>query len=137
MKELWVTDGAAPDYFRASRSRTRFLLLLRALRFDKLGDRKVCKEQNIFTTTREVFKEFNAEFRENYQIAEYTAIDEMVKPFRGRSKFCQYIPIKSHPNISKSYALEDSHIFYTRNFDIYAGRQPDVIFKKKTVQVEC
>lgn len=41
LKELWVTDGAAPDYFRAARSGKCFILLLRALPFDKLGDKMV------------------------------------------------------------------------------------------------
>lgn len=46
VEELWATDGTAPEYFWATMSRERFLLLLRALRFDKLDDRKVRKEQD-------------------------------------------------------------------------------------------
>ncbi|KAF9405818.1 hypothetical protein HW555_013600 [Spodoptera exigua] len=39
LKEMWDEDGTAPDIFRAAMSRNRFLLLMRAIRFDDINSR--------------------------------------------------------------------------------------------------
>ncbi|KAF9406219.1 hypothetical protein HW555_013338 [Spodoptera exigua] len=44
LKEMWDEDGTAPDIFRAAMSRNRFLLLMRAIRFDDINSRS---ERNI------------------------------------------------------------------------------------------
>lgn len=75
LKELKATDGTAPDCFRTTMSRESFLLLLRALRFHKLDDKKIRKEQDNLASISEVFEEFNAKCRENYRVGEYTTIE--------------------------------------------------------------
>lgn len=42
-QELWLDDGTSPECFRATMSMRRFYLLLRALRFDNINDRVICK----------------------------------------------------------------------------------------------
>lgn len=125
VKELWATDGTAPECFRATMSYNRFLLLLRALRFDNIEDRAERKTLDNLAPIREVLEEFNNKCKENYQVGEYSTIDEMLEPFRGKCKFRQYIPSKPAKYGIKIYALVDSRTFYTNNIEVYAGRQPN------------
>jgi hypothetical protein len=46
LSDLWSNDGLSPEYFRAVRSKTRFYLLLRALRFDNINTRNERKKFN-------------------------------------------------------------------------------------------
>ncbi|KAJ8886715.1 hypothetical protein PR048_012927 [Dryococelus australis] len=44
LQELWVDDGTAPEFFRATMSIKRFATLLRALRFDDLDTQETWKK---------------------------------------------------------------------------------------------
>ncbi|XP_014290398.1 piggyBac transposable element-derived protein 4 [Halyomorpha halys] len=125
IKELWATDGTAPECFRATMSLQRFQLLLRALRFDDLQDRDSRKAVDNLAAIRVIFEEFNSHCKNNYEVGEYSTIDEMFEPFRGRCVFRQYIPNRPSKYGIKMYALVDSCTLYTSNLEIYAGRQPD------------
>lgn len=83
VKELWDTDGSAPECFRATMSKERFLLLLRALRFDNFEDRAERKRTDNLASIREVLDEFIKNCKANYQVGEYSTIDEMLELFRG------------------------------------------------------
>lgn len=84
-------------------SREMFLLLLRTLLFVRLDGINIRKEQDNLAPIREVFEEFNVKCWENYQAGEYTAVDEMLEPFRRRCKFSQYIPSKLAKYDLKNY----------------------------------
>ncbi len=129
LKELWETDGTAPDCFRATMSINRFRLLLKALRFDDVRDREERKKTDNLAPIREIFGEFVGYCQANYQVGEYLTIDEMLEAFRGRCKFRQYIANKPAKYGIKVYALVDAREFYTYNLEIYPGKQPEGPYK--------
>lgn len=129
VKELWNTDGSAPECFRATMSKERFLLLLRALRFDDINTRNERKVSDNLAPIREVFEDFNSKCTNNFQVGEYMTIDEMLESFRGRCKFRQYISNKPAKYGIKIYSLVDARVFYTHNMEIYPGRQPNGPYK--------
>lgn len=124
VKEMWLDDGTACDFFRATMSIKRFLFLLRALRFDDINTRANRKESDNLAPIREIFYSFVAHCNDNYTPGEYCTIDEMLESFRGRCKFRVYISNKPAKYGIKIYALVDAKTFYTSNLEIYAGRQP-------------
>lgn len=123
--ELWADDVTSPACFRAVMSSRRFYTLLEALRFDNLNDRNQRKTTDNLAPIREVFDEFVTKCLNNYQVGEYTTIDEMLPAFRGRCKFRQYISNKPSKYGIKIYALVDSTCFYVSNLEIYPGKQPE------------
>ena len=124
VKEMWLDDGTACDFFRATMSIKRFLFLLRVLRFDDINTRDNRKESDNLAPIREIFESFVAHCNENYTPGEYCTIDEMLESFRGRCKFRVYISNKPAKYGIKIYALVDAKTFYSCNLEIYAGKQP-------------
>ncbi|KAJ8953375.1 hypothetical protein NQ318_023492 [Aromia moschata] len=61
----------------------------------------------------------------SFNLSQYTTIDEMLHPFRGRCSFVQYIPSKPAKYGIKMFALCDAESFYTSNIEIYCGKQPE------------
>jgi len=59
-----------------------------------------------------------------YNTSEFTTIDEMLHPFRGRCSFIQYMPNKPAKYGVKIFALCDAKTFYCSNLEIYCGKQP-------------
>lgn len=121
---MWLDDGTACDFFRATMSIKRFLFLLRVLRFDDINTRDNRKESDNLAPIREIFESFVAHCNENYTPGEYCTIDEMLESFRGRCKFRVYISNKPAKYGIKIYALVDAKTFYSSNLEIYAGKQP-------------
>ena len=64
--DLWATDGTAPDYFRSVMRSNRFLLLLRALRFENSDNREERKKVDKLAPIRDVWKTINNKFSEFY-----------------------------------------------------------------------
>ena len=56
-------------------------------------------------------------------------VDEKLEGFRGRCSFRQYIPSKPNKCGIKIYALVDSQVFYLHNLEIYAGLQPEGVYR--------
>jgi len=74
---------------------------------------------------RDFFDGFVTNCQKNFNLSEYTTIDEMLHPFRGRCSFIQYIPSKPAKYGIKMNALCDAKTFYTSNIEIYCGKQPE------------
>lgn len=126
---MWATDGTAPPIFTSAMSKKRFHQLLQALRFDDSTTRVERKLKDNLAPIRDLFEQFVDKCRNNFSLCELTKIDEMLDAFRGRCKFCQYIPNKPAKYGIKMYALVDAIHFYTANIEIYAGKQPEGPFK--------
>ncbi|KAF2895172.1 hypothetical protein ILUMI_11000 [Ignelater luminosus] len=94
VKYLWTSDESGVECMRSTMSRKKFLLLLRALRFDNFEDRAEQKLHDTFAAVTDVLDEFISKCKENYQVGEYSTVDEMLEPFGGCYKFRQYIPSK-------------------------------------------
>ncbi|XP_066962038.1 piggyBac transposable element-derived protein 4-like [Macrobrachium rosenbergii] len=67
--------------------------------------------------------------KKNYTPSEFVTIGEMLVAFRGHCPFRQYIPSKPAKYGIKIHALCDAKTFYVCNMEIYAGTQPDGLFK--------
>ncbi|KAF2903768.1 hypothetical protein ILUMI_02407 [Ignelater luminosus] len=63
----------------SSKQQERFLLLLRALRFHNFEDRAERKAHNNLTAITDVLHEFVSKCKEDYQVGEYSAVDEMLE----------------------------------------------------------
>lgn len=122
--ELWNDDGTGVQIFRCGMSQQRFRFLLRALRFDDKRDRRVRIAEDKLAPLREVFEFINAKCKQNFSVAEYTTIDEMLWGFRGRCSFRQYMRNKPAKYGLKVFSLVDARSFYVLNMEFYLGKQP-------------
>lgn len=129
LKDLYATDGTGIDIFQKTMSRTRFLFLMRCLRFDNINDRKSRREVDKLAPIRKFFETFVSNCKKAYNVGEFVTIDEKLEPFRGRCGFRQYMPKKPAKYGIKIFAVVDSRVFYTWNMEIYAGKQPDGPYK--------
>lgn len=90
-KEMWATDGTAPEYFRSVMTEKRFQQLVRAIRFDDKETSRAGSATDNLAPIREVFEGFVKRCIESYTPGLYVTIDEMLEAFRGRCKFGQYL----------------------------------------------
>ncbi|UYV65868.1 hypothetical protein LAZ67_3005763 [Cordylochernes scorpioides] len=132
-KELWAVDGSGVEIVRAIMSQERFLFLLRCLRFDYITTRKERKKLDKLAPIREFVEAFVYNCKKLYTPGENNTIDEKLIPFRGSCGFRQYMPNKPAKYGLKFYTICDARTFYTFNFEIYCGKQPDGSYKKKEV----
>lgn len=125
VEDLWTTDGTAPPFFRLVMSYQRFLILLRALRFNDSSTRVERKAVDKFAPIRELFEDFVRRCMDSYSVGECVTIDEMLENFRGRCSFRQYMLRKPAKYGIKMFALVDSDVFYTSKIEVYCGTQPN------------
>ncbi|XP_047120517.1 piggyBac transposable element-derived protein 4-like [Schistocerca piceifrons] len=121
--ELQASNGTGMIILRAAFSYKRFLFLLRSLRFDDTSSRKERLATDKLAAIRNLHSAFLNNCRNNYSLGEFTTIDEILVPFRGRCGSVQYMPNKPAKYGLKLYALCDSKIFCTFNFEVHCGRQ--------------
>ncbi|CAK1581579.1 unnamed protein product [Parnassius mnemosyne] len=123
--DIWMADGTGLDKCRASMSKQRFRFLLRVLRFDNIHTREQRKAVDKLAPIREIFEQFVKNCQINYKNTEYVTIDEMLESFRGSCGFRQYMPSKPAKYGIKLFSLVDAMTFYTKNLEIYVGKQPE------------
>lgn len=125
LTDLWAADGTGIEYFRLTMSASRFKFLLRALRFDDKSTREERLKTDNLAAVRTMFDRFVDNCKKHYSPSEYVTVDEMLEAFRGRCRFRQYIPSKPAKYGIKIFALVDAKITYTKNLEIYCGKQPE------------
>lgn len=125
VKEIFASDGTGMQITRAVMSYKRFLFITRCLRFDDKNTRVERRKIDKLAAIRSFFETFVNNCKSAFNLSEYTTIDEMLHPFRGRCSFIQYIPSKPAKYGIKIFALCDARNFYTSNLEIYCGKQPD------------
>lgn len=111
---------------------TRFSFLLKFLRFNGKDTRLQRLTFDKLAPIRELFEEVNSSFPKYYSASEYVTIDEKLEGFRGRCGFRQYIPSKPNKYGLKVYAFTDAKKYYTLNFEVYVGKQPDGLYNLET-----
>lgn len=111
LSDLWLNYGFSSENFRAVISKTRFYLLLRALRFDNINTRSEKKNFDKLAPIRTIFDEFVDHCKLNYTVGEYCTIDEMLEGFRGKCNFRQHIPNKPNKYGIKIFSLVDARYF--------------------------
>src|SRR5215510_4555797 len=124
VRELWTADGTGIHILRACMSYDRFLFLLRCIRFDDLQTRPVRRQTDKLAPIRTILDIYVKHCQKCYNTSEFTTIDEMLHPFRGRCSFIQYMPNKPAKYGVKIFALRDAKNFYCSNLEIYCGKQP-------------
>lgn len=72
---------------------------------------------------RPLIKMLNARFTDVWRPGNELSVDEDVCPFKGRSRFKQYLPKKHHRWGFRIFKLCDNSKFLCR-FDIYQGKEP-------------
>lgn len=64
-------------------------------------------------------------WQHHYTPDKEVSIDETLVPFKGRSKYKQYIPSKPHKWGIKVWTLAESKTGYVSNWDLYRGQLPN------------
>jgi len=72
---------------------------------------------------RTTFDIFLKNINRNYNLSEYTIIDDILHPLRGWCQWIQYIPTKPAKYGIKIFALCGAKTFYTSKIEIYLGKQ--------------
>ena len=124
VRELWTADGTGVQILTACMGYDRFLFLLRCTRFDDLQTRPGGRQTDKVAPIRTILDTFVKNCQQCYNTGEFTTIDEMLHPFRGRCSFIQYMPNKPAKYGVKIFALRDAKTFYYSNLEIYCGKQP-------------
>ncbi|XP_025415575.1 piggyBac transposable element-derived protein 4-like [Sipha flava] len=118
---LWRTDGL--PIFRAAMSHKRFLLLTRYIRFDDGRTRPFRLQSDKAAPIRDIWNYMNENLAKNYSPYENITIDEQLFPYRGKTKFTQYIPSKPAKYGIKIWWACDSKTKYPLQGKLYTGRQ--------------
>ncbi|KAG5868230.1 hypothetical protein JTB14_014176 [Gonioctena quinquepunctata] len=114
----WSTDVLYKNQVSQVLSRNRFEMLLRMIHF---SDRENETNNDRLYKIRPVLDMLNNSFQQTYTVGQEMVINESMIPWRGRLKFRQYIPTKSHKYGAKLFKL-CSPSGYTWKCQIYTGR---------------
>lgn len=120
-RDLWTSQ--AHPIFRATMGINRFFDLLRFMRFDDPRTRVERQRQDKAAPIRDIWIMLNANLARYYVPSEYLTIDEQLYPFRGRTKFTQYIPSKPAKYGIKVWWICDAKNSYPLHGQIYTGQQ--------------
>lgn len=120
LRQLW-NENSYP-LFRATMSIRRFQNILRFLRFDSGMTRQTRMETDKAAPIRDVFNIINENLKNNFPPYESITVDEQLFPYRGRTKFTQYMPSKPAKYGIKIWWACDSKTSYPLNGQIYTGK---------------
>lgn len=118
---LWRADGL--PIFRAAMSHARFLALTRYIRFDDSRTREFRQQTDKAAPIRDIWNFMNQNLANNYEPHENITVDEQLFPYRGRTKFTQYIPSKPAKYGIKIWWACDSKTKYPLQGKLYTGRE--------------
>lgn len=110
--------------YKATMSIGRFEDIRRLLRFDDKRTRASRLETNHMTTFRYIWDLFLVNCRQKFIPSDCVTVDEQLVPFRGRTKFLQYMPSKPAKNGIKIFWVCDARTPYAIDGIVYTGRQP-------------
>lgn len=109
----------------------RFQFLLSSLRFDDKSTRDARRISEKLAAFKSVWTFFNENCKKSYELSPYTTIDEMLRAFKGRCGFRQYMPSKPAKYGIKIFMICDSESKYMHEGIIYVGKQPNQDVNKK------
>ncbi|XP_055918320.1 piggyBac transposable element-derived protein 3-like [Eupeodes corollae] len=117
---LWRSD--ALPIFRAAMSYKRFLALSRYIRFDDGRTREFRQRSDKAAPIRDIWNFLNENLAKNYEPHETITVDEQLFPYRGKTKFTQFIPSKPAKYGIKIWWAYDSKTKYPLEGKLYTGR---------------
>lgn len=120
LQDMWKPD--ALPITRAAMSRDRFKMMLRFIRFDDERTRAQRSLTDKAAAIREIWSICNANLEKMYQPHDCITIDEQLFPFRGHTKFTQYIPSKPAKYGIKVFWACDAETAYPLQGELYTGK---------------
>lgn len=132
---LWKAD--ALPIFRAAMSSKRFKQLRQFIRFDDSRTREFRQRTDKAAPIRDIWNFLNENLAKNFDPYETIAIDEQLFPYRGRTKFTQYIPSKPAKYGIKIWWACDSKTNYPLQGMLYTGKLDGQERKKIKVKTCC
>lgn len=118
---MWQTD--ALPIFRAAMSYRRFVTLMRCIRFDDSRTRAFRQQTDKAAPIRDIWNFLNNNLASNFEPYESVTIDEQLFPYRGRTKFTQYIPSKPAKYGIKVWWACDAKTKYPLQGKLYTGKE--------------
>lgn len=122
LKDLWQRN--AHPIYRATMSRNRFSLILKYIRFDNGATREARLRADKAAAISDIFAMLNDNLLKCYVAGENVTVDEQLYPFRGRTRFTQYIPSKPAKYGIKVWWVNDSQSYFPLKGQIYTGLSP-------------
>ncbi|XP_039315547.1 piggyBac transposable element-derived protein 4-like [Solenopsis invicta] len=119
--EMWKKNSY--PLYRATMGRRRFQSLLRFVRFDDYTTRQERAANDKAAPISDIWNMLNANLAAMYRPTEHLTIDEQLFPFRGRTKFTQYMPSKPAKYGLKVFWLCDASNAYPLKGIFYIGKQ--------------
>ncbi|XP_058789554.1 piggyBac transposable element-derived protein 4 [Phymastichus coffea] len=131
--EMWKSTSY--PLYRAAMGINRFRAILRFIRFEDANTRQERSEQDKAVPIRDVWKMFNSNLAKLYKPTENLTIDEQLYPYRGHTKFTQYIPSKPAKYGIKIWCICDTENAYPLKGIIYTEKIGNVREKNQGERV--
>ena len=119
-KDMW--QSYSYPLYRAAMGINRFWNIIRFIRFDDANTRAQRMEIDKAAPIRDIWTMLNNNLPKHYNPIEHLTIDEQLYPYRGRTKFTQYIPSKPAKYGIKVWWICDAENSYPLTGQIYTGK---------------
>ena len=124
VEEMWKSNSY--PLYRATFSRSRFKSILRFIRFDDSNTRRQRLEVDKIAPISDIWKMMNENLYKFYKPTENLTIDEQLFPYRGRTRFTQYIPSKPAKYGIKIWWICDAETKFPLQGNIYTGKSGNI-----------
>ncbi|XP_076267092.1 piggyBac transposable element-derived protein 4 isoform X2 [Rhynchophorus ferrugineus] len=122
-REMW--QPYSYPLYRAAMSINRFWNIIRFIRFDDANTRAQRLENDKAAPIRDIWTMLNSNLAKHYKPTEYLTIHEQLYPYRGRTRFTQYIPSKPAKYGIKVWWICDAENSYPLTGQLYTGKSKD------------
>lgn len=131
--EMWKSTSY--PLYRATMGLKRFRAISQFIRFDDANTRQARSQEDKAAPIRDIWAMLNANLSKIYKPTENLTIDEQLYPFRGHTKFTQYIPSKPAKYGIKIWWICDAENAYPLFGIIYTGKVGNVREKNQGERV--
>lgn len=119
---LWRSDSY--PVYRATMSNDRFRSLCRFIRFDNEATRAERLLTDKAAAITDIWLMLNDNLASKYVASDCVTVDEQLFPYRGRTRFTQYIPSKPAKYGLKIFWVCDAKTSYPITGQLYTGKGP-------------
>lgn len=123
LEELWGSTRC--PIYKAALSLDRMKCIKQCLRFDNGNTRQQRLINSKTAAIDDIWQMLQSNLAAAYTPHDAVTVDEQLFPYRGRTRFTQYIPSKPAKYGIKIWWLCDSKSFYPVKGMIYSGKLPD------------
>jgi len=133
LKSMWNISWGCP-LFNKTMARTRFLEIMKYLRFDLKTERRQHLATDKFCLASQIWNPFIENCQKSFIPSPYVTVDEQLLPCKARCNFIQYMANKPDKFGIKFWLLVDVENKYLFNGFPYLGKDDS---KKSDVSVSC